>query len=446
MLWIKDQNDKNFENIRNGNGQIVAVKAPDDTRKEINSETIYVQNDNFIPSLPEIDCHSYYYMLTIKSFKNETGKVTKQYYDGMGRLRIEINNATDINPNLKLKTRYEYDEYGNVSYVINPAEDTTFYYYDKYNRIIRKSDKNIGTVSYAYDKLGNLRFSQDEEQFRNDNFTFLQIDDLGRNTIVGEATITGLESRICDVINPNYLHYDNNNSELFTNPTIFRNSTAFQNIVNISGLDTTSIFPAVNGTLENLYPGTYLRHNYIYPTSYSVISSDTNSFEDIANFPRNVRVASYYDEMPPKVGAIWGNMPDTSKWNAITPFYDWDRANRTPKNLIGRRSAVAYRDDEVDALHYVLFSYDPRGRVQGLMRYTENLGFDGVYYTYNSANQVICVRQIDPIKQFVTWYSYDQNGRVDSVWTKVTAKGTGFGITTLSMPDAPFKPISLHIQ
>ncbi len=445
IISVKDQNDKNFENIRNGNGQIVAVKAPDDTRKEINSETIYVQNDNFIPSLPEIDCHSYYYMLTIKSFKNETGKVTKQYYDGMGRLRIEINNATDINPNLKLKTRYEYDEYSNISYVINPANDTTFYYYDNYNRIIRKSDKNVGTVSYAYDKLGNLRFVQDEEQFRNDNFTFLQIDDLGRNTIVGEATITGLESRICDVINPNYLHYDNNNSELFTNPTIFRNSTAFQNIVNISGLDTTSIFPAVNGTLENLYPGTYLRHNYIYPTFYSVISSDTNSFEDIANFPRNVRVASYYDEMPPKVGAIWGNMPDTTKWNAITPFYTWDRGNRTPKNLIGRRSAVAYRDDEVDALHYVLFSYDPRGRVQGLMRYTENLGFDGVYYTYNSANQVICVRQIDPIKQFVTWYSYDQNGRVDSVWTKVTAKGTGFGITTLSLPDAPFKPTTADL-
>jgi len=52
----------------------------------------------------------------------------------------------------------------------------------------------------------------------------------------------------------------------------------------------------------------------------------------------------------------------------------------------------------------VAFKYDARGRITKLVRYTDNLGFDGVFYKYNSLNQIISMRSIDPHRQFTTWY------------------------------------------
>jgi hypothetical protein len=51
-----------------------------------------------------------------------------------------------------------------------------------------------------------------------------------------------------------------------------------------------------------------------------------------------------------------------------------------------------------------------------------------VYYRYNSGNQVTSVRVGDPLRTYTTWYGYNFQGQVDSVWTKLTAAGTGIGI------------------
>ncbi|MCB0713982.1 MAG: hypothetical protein KDD67_16775 [Ignavibacteriae bacterium] len=95
------------------------------------------------------------------------------------------------------------------------------------------------------------------------------------------------------------------------------------------------------------------------------------------------------------------------------------------RNLKGREAAVAYREHGGEPYHFSVISYDERGRPEALLRYTENLGFDAIYYAYNSMNQLIAVTVADPYRQFATWYGYDGNGRVDSVWTKLSEAGYG---------------------
>ncbi len=50
--------------------------------------------------------------------------------------------------------------------------------------------------------------------------------------------------------------------------------------------------------------------------------------------------------------------------------------------LKGHEAAVAYRERASEPFHYTVLSYDERGRVEAILRCTENIGFDAVYYHY----------------------------------------------------------------
>ncbi len=94
-------------------------------------------------------------------------------------------------------------------------------------------------------------------------------------------------------------------------------------------------------------------------------------------------------------------------------------------STIRREVAVAYREHGGQPYHYTMMSYDERGRPEALIRYTENLGFDAVYYAYNSMNQITSLTTADPFRRHTTWYGYNDNGQLDSVWTKLDTVGSG---------------------
>ena len=175
--------------------------------------------------------------------------------------------------------------------------------------------------------------------------------------------------------------------------------------------------------------GPFLKHkaNAFEPTNEISTEED---FENLAKHPENVRIAINYDRLPYSAGAAWETFPSIAEWNALAP-------HDSVRNLKGREAAVAYREHGGEAFHYSVLSYDERGRPEALLRYTENLGFDAVYYNYNSMNQVIAVTVADPFRQFTTWYGYDDNGRIDSVWTKLGAVGTGLSYIDPSYPATP---------
>ena len=387
---------------------------------------------------------------------DELGKINAKYSDAFGRLRREVNDTSG----LKVTTKYEYNTQGQLTHVINPKGDTTKYWYDDFGRVIYKHSPDIGYISSSYDKTGKLRFAQNEDQYEGNKLSFIEYDDLGRVKIVGEATIdvSGLTisnpvqngdnwtfSRLTDQVSPDVLHYSGYGSGgdigiLTANSTIWntpaRDVPTFDPYFTRS--DVTSDYLEFS-TYDSLVPP-YIVHpvDYYEPAD---TTAQTSNFEDLASFPQFIHKAVHYDEIPFTKGPVWDNMPSE---NTISNLLE---GGSSPANLIGRQAVVAYRDHSGEPYHYVYFDYDPRGRVKSLLRYTENLGYDAVYYTYNSANQVLSVRAADPFRQYVTWYGYDDNGRVDSVWTLMGAvgSGVGFGPDSLAYPAMPQRPDEANI-
>ena len=87
----------------------------------------------------------------------------------------------------------------------------------------------------------------------------------------------------------------------------------------------------------------------------------------------------------------------------------------------------------------IVFSYDARGRVEAMLRYTETIGFDAIYYKYNSMDAPTKITVCDGLRSMNIWYGYDEFGRVDTVWSKLnqsglygTFYGTNWNINDLS--------------
>jgi YD repeat-containing protein len=90
--------------------------------------------------------------------------VTKFVYDVMGKLIKTMPPKANQNPNSLYNSTYEYNTLG---------------------QLINKFTPDDSTSQYIYDKNGNLRFSQDQEQSKNNYFTVRYYDAHNRLTLVG---------------------------------------------------------------------------------------------------------------------------------------------------------------------------------------------------------------------------------------------------------------------
>lgn len=379
------------------------------------------------------------------------------FYDALNRLRCQVNSyseddfANDIaNPQnaevsaRNLATWYTYDALGRVVSVRNPGGQIITYSYDEHGRVASTNQVDQGTTSYRYDKLGRLRFSQTEEQAQRRKVTYRQYDDLGRPTLVGEAElfpiqgVTVVEPRLTESLDPEVLHtgiddlMTANKSILLDPvrpvPSVYHPSLALVDPPVGSPEDLINQIPAcpqvIAASLSDRFnpaippgnPAQVLSH---VATAYQrpMIIAPAAFFENASEYPEFTLQAIWYDEMPPQHGSIWGSMPPASVWDALAP-------HGTVRNLKGRASVVAYRTHGGQPFHYIVRSYDERGRIEALLRFTENLGFDAVYYRYNSMNAITSIHTVDVTGQHATWYGYDGSGRLDRVWS--TRSNVGF--------------------
>ncbi|MCB9217179.1 MAG: hypothetical protein H6616_15005 [Ignavibacteria bacterium] len=465
VLKARDQLNDTVTTAYDGAGRADTTWNQDGTFTHVEYYTCtYDPNPN--PELPQVyptSCfdfvpseQDFYGSVSVKVVTNELGKKFAQYYDAFGQLRREIADSGGLHR----VTKYEYDMLGRVKRVTNPAGDETEYWYDDFGRVLYKSQPDLGTISYAYDKLGNVRFVQTQEQEYEDRITFNEYDDLNRVVIVGEADFfdhqTGIDAprsplpgspspvtgdrekssysktvqsvptddtlnlnRITDQLDPNILHDDSLSAFLTANYTLWVPPNSYAKTIPSFWSDLDSI-PETCEDMNMAVPdaiGPFLKHeaNVYEPTAEI---SDYDDFENLAKHPENVRIAIHYDTLPYHAGAVWYHFPTKAEWDSLAP-------HGKVRNLKGREAAVAYREHGGEPYHFSVISYDERGRPEALLRYTENLGFDAIYYAYNSMNQLIAVTVADPYRQFATWYGYDDNGRVDSVWTKLSEAGHG---------------------
>lgn len=235
-------------------------------------------------------------------------------------------------------------------------------------------------------------------------------------------TLTLNLNRLTDQIDPNVIHNEDTQLDLLTvNSTVLIPASAYGKFIPQFWTDFDMI-PANCQELNQAFPdaiGPFFTHEAQTWEPTTEISTYTD-FENIAKHPENARICIAYDTIPDPIGSVWEHFPPKSQWDALAP-------KDSVRNMVGREVAVAYREHGGQPYHFTVMSYDERGRVEALLRYTENLGFDAVYYEYNSLNELISITTTDPFRLHKTWYGYDDNGRVDSVWTKVGTPPDGLG-------------------
>jgi hypothetical protein len=158
------------------------------------------------------------------------------------------------------------------------------------------------------------------------------------------------------------------------------------------------------------------------------------TFEHFMTHQQNGRIAVQYDiPVSMSTGAFWRGYPSAHIGRLCPPFNRPANQANTQRNVRGRIAAVAYRDHHNAPYSYRAFSYDERGRVECMIKITEPGGIEAVYYRYNSADQPISVHAVDALRQYATWYTYDEKGQLHTMRSGVSnpvdaaTYGLGFG-------------------
>lgn len=459
-LRITDQLGDTASTVYDAQGRVRYSYSADGTRKE----TRYAFGSP--SSLISGNDQDFYGLCRRVLSIEEDGNVSAKFYDAFGRLRLELfmglsPHDTNTNYGGTFRTKYEYDLLGRLSTVVNPEGDTSRYWYDTFGRIKYKYQPDMGYTSYAYDKLGNTRFVQTQAQADSIVVTFQEYDDLGRRTLIGEARLGGEPggggghglsepkgktegtlgfpshpvvnlNRLTDQLDPNILHDNNTSGMLTANKTVQLGwLVPLPSFWTSNELEQTLCRPIP--PLPQQPVGQLLRHPVAYYNDPGLPLATVADFEHISRYPQNARTVVHYDEMPKSGGSVWFYFPSQSQWDALAP-------TGRVRNQRDREAAVAYRTHAGEPYHFTVMSYDERGRVEAVLHYTENLGFDAVYYTYNSLNLPVSIRVADPQRQYTTWYGYNSNGRTDSVWTLLSSVGSGLGVANPSYRPLPAKP------
>ena len=130
--------------------------------------------------------------LRVTKATDEDGKVLYTFTDKQGHTLLERRtNGTET-----LDTYYVYDDYGCLSFVLQPEYQTTAnldlyafqYKYDNHNNCIWKKLPGAQYVTYEYDSADRMIFSQDGVQRAAGKWTFYVYDSLDRLTQQGEHT------------------------------------------------------------------------------------------------------------------------------------------------------------------------------------------------------------------------------------------------------------------
>jgi RHS repeat-associated protein len=376
--------------------------------------------------------------------EDAASRTSLKVYDERDRVKFSVDGyvaAQTDQPDQNLITEYFYDILDRIVQVVNPAGQLIRYTYDDFSNVASTEQVDMGKVDYAYDRHGRLRFSQTAEQRQCAAVLMRQYDDLGRPTIIGEARINSLlqnqGQRVIDFLNPDRMNIADDG--LSHDPTI--NPTTFT----VPTQPVPSVYTAIpfapcagcsDGALVTITPPcaelTARSSSSVFNPAESPLglvinkpaamhavtttNANEHDFENISTHPEFVLQALWYDELPINIGAIWGGSPQPWVWDAMA-------STGKVRNLVARPSIIAYRTHGGQPFHYIVHSYDERGRVECILRLTENLGFDAVYYSYNSMNKVTSVHTVDARGQHATFYGYDEEGRVFRMWTATSNQG-----------------------
>ncbi len=330
-----------------------------------------------------------------------------EFKDKFGNL---VQSVTD-SAGLKLTTKYIYDVNGNLLQAIPPGGTpyATSYTYDKMGRLTQKTSPDAGTVRYLYDKNGNLRLVQDA------NHTGAM------NSINIPATVTS------STITNGSLPAMTLPGRITLSLSIVSGSGTVSLTVNANGVPVAKVTTSSSTTNTFILPkGTYTYSVSPNGTAVQYSITCTNGFELVYNkydgLNRLIETGEYQSTSA-------GNFSQANAYEAGFPAnnvvrnraFIYDRSNGDPyvtgqRNLCGRLSvSVSYRLGEVALTTF--YSYDENGRVEWIVQ--KELG-KKILYDYDFQGDVTKKSYQDlnnPANNFFTWYEYDQLGRLARVFS-----------------------------
>ncbi len=331
------------------------------------------------------------------------GRKTRLVYNTLNQVRRVIRNFVDgsytpASPDEDLVTTYSYDAAGNLTHVINNANETTALTYDALNRLIQLQTP-LATLQYRYDAVGNRTALIDPRNVE----TRYGYDALNRLTAVIEAyqdgnfnpalpdqdiiTRYGYDpvGNLLQIVNPKSsivnLQYDSLNR-----------LTAFINPLNQA---TRYSYDAVGNT--TLITDAKLQ---VISLSYDPVNRLTN-----LNYPGSTPDVTFgYDQV--------GNRLTMTDGTGTTT-YTYDNLDRLTmvRNGAGQQVSYGYgQNGNRLSLTYptgqtVAYNYDGLDRLKTVTDWTS-----GRYtYTYNTAGRLADLTRPNNVK---TSYGYDTAGRL----------------------------------
>jgi len=351
-----------------------------------------------------------------------------EFTDGWGRTIARVSDFSGNNAvsSPDIFTGFEYDVMDRLVKVHEPKGWGTSnfkrtYSYDKLGRLTSENNPDIeASADYLYDKAGNLRFIRNAEHKKSggvstDNYSFsspgsTSYVNRGKNGILNFDVSLGYQGFEFELA----LKLEKNDSP--------------SSVIHSRGYD---IWDSQGPTVNNISisDGSY-RYNVEeianYGAQWQVSISETYKpfqfeYHKYDGLGRLTESGEYYGSSSQftTANAESESFPTSSNQAFELHYYDGPNGYSTARNLKGRLARSRYLDPNSWQWGDTWYSYDEEGRVEWVRQNLPGLATKLIEYTYNRQGQVtkIAYQPGSSSDRLIIWQDYDPAGRLQKVWS-----------------------------
>jgi RHS repeat-associated protein len=373
-------------------------------------------------------------------------------------------------------TLYYYDQAGNLVQTVPPAgvdtEDQdhkliTRYTYNSINQLVWQKTPDAGESQFWYDDKGQLRLSQNAQQFKDDKYSYTQYDNQGRVVQVGELytteNISSLKVKLEDPVFPinqgftlkdvtktyydfpktdiqstfpqDYLrnrvswtevyeNLENNTPELLTNGTFTGSLTGWtQTGASPHSWNWDSYLGGIAVvTLDGDVDSKSLGQSISPVTAGEIVTVKAEYVIDYAATPNSIKLlfcttpGSVVQEIILSSDEAVGSYDKEITVTALANFSYVEVIVHATDESYYLNEISLKRENNVNATYY---SYDVHGNVKALLQKIPNLGNKRTDYVYDLVSGKVnyAIYQYGQPDQFIHKYTYDADNRIKDVST-----------------------------
>ncbi|MEG0914545.1 MAG: RHS repeat-associated core domain-containing protein, partial [Christensenellaceae bacterium] len=372
---------------------------------------------------------------------------------------------------LNLRTRYTYDDAGNIKESINGSRKTV-YEYDKLGRVVQVTLPDHSKQTYAYDAVGNVALQTDAmgnaTQYEYDALSQIQkIQYANKSSVRNEYDLNGNVVRATDAMEAQTLYEYDELNRMTQVTDALENSTQYE----YDNMDNLSKVQDANGSITqyeydnegnlareidaegNSIGYAYTKEGWLKEITKADGTKTTYSYDAVGqltreNYADDTRITHEYNSvgmitvMQNDAGKTSYQYDDKGQLISVTNSkgdvvkYTYDNMGRKASITYPDDKTVGYEYDEMDRLKKVTgldggvtsYEYDKNGRrtqtnsggivttyryddVGNVVEQSTNTQLDFVY-EYNKNNKITSEKRTEKGKTYTSEYAYDKLGQL----------------------------------